>query len=329
MQYTTLGSTSLRVSRLAFGAGPVPELMTENQQDRQRNVVKRALDCGINWFDTAATYGQGKSEANLGATLAALGASHDVYLATKVRVLPDQVDNIPQAVHESVAGSLHRLQVDRITLLQVHNAITAKRGDEPTSLTPADVLGPNGMLETFRQLQEDGVVGHVGITGIGQADALREIVRSGQIDTIQVPFNLMNPSAGYALEQRFPEANYGNIMADCKECGVGVFTIRVFAGGALAGRAPSAHTHKTPFFPLDLYQRDQQRAAVLCSQLGDSISTKEAALRFAVNHSGVNAAIIGFGAEQHLDEAEVWSERGALSEQTLSQIERWDYLGES
>jgi len=75
---------------------------------------------------------------------------------------------------------------------------------------------------------------------------------------------------------------------------MGVFAIRVFAGGALLGQEPSAHTLKTPFFPLDLYERDRRRAGG-----GD---LKEAALRFVLDDDRVHAAIVGVGSPGHVDE---------------------------
>ena len=102
-----------------------------------------------------------------------------------------------------------------VALLQLHNSITAKRGDEPTSLTPGDELGAGGVLEAFRELQAEGLVEHLGLTGIGQPGAMREAVGSGAFDTMQVPFNALNPSAGYPMPAGFGETDYGNIIADC------------------------------------------------------------------------------------------------------------------
>jgi len=79
---------------------------------------------------------------------------------------------------------------------------------------------------------------------------------------------------------------------------MGIFAIRVFAGGALLGHEPSAHTYKTPFFPLDLYQRDRQRAA----EVARGGSLKEAALRFVLDDIRVHSAIIGFGSPEHVEE---------------------------
>ena len=66
MQYRTLGRTGLEISVVSFGAGPISTLMVGNEGDRQRCVVEYAIEQGVNWFDTAATYGGGQSEANLG-----------------------------------------------------------------------------------------------------------------------------------------------------------------------------------------------------------------------------------------------------------------------
>jgi len=325
MLYTDLGRTGLRISRIAFGTGPVPEVMTQDRLPQQLALVRHALDTGVNWFDTAATYGQGESEQNLAVALAEIGASNEVHIATKVRIMPNQLDDIPTAVRRSVANSRKRLQINQIALLQVHNSVTAERGDEPTSLTPADILEADGMLESFRRLRDEGVVRHLGITAIGQAEPLREVIRSGQFDTIQVPYNLVNPSAGQDVDERFEESNYGNIIAECERLRMGVFAIRVFAGGALAGRPPSAHTHTTKFFPLDLFVRDQQRAKRLVQLLGAGLGVKEAAVRFALSHPGINSAIIGFGEPDQIDQVIDMAARGTLSEDLLVRLRQLDY----
>src|SRR4029078_6796728 len=82
MEYRTLGRTGLRVSAVAFGAGPVSGLMTGDDHAAQRATVERAVTRGVNWIDTAPGYGQGKSEANLGRVLADFDAEEDLYVAT-------------------------------------------------------------------------------------------------------------------------------------------------------------------------------------------------------------------------------------------------------
>lgn len=303
MRYRTLGKTGIQVSELAFGAGPISTLLVGDDQARQRAVVEHAIRAGVNWFDTAATYGGGQSERSLGRVLAELGAAGRVHVATKVRLVGDDLADIRGAVGRSVRASLERLQLNRVTLLQLHNSITARRGDEPTSLTPEDVLGSGGVADAFDELRSAGLVEHAGITGIGQPSALSEVIRSGRLATMQVPYHLLNPSAGRDMPDDFNETDYGNIIADCAAKGMGVLAIRVFAGGALLGNSPSPHTFKTPFFPLALYQRDQQRATRLQEFLGPGRRLAHEAVRFALAHPQIHSAIIGFGQTWQVDEA--------------------------
>jgi aryl-alcohol dehydrogenase-like predicted oxidoreductase len=198
---------------------------------------------------------------------------------------------------------LERLRLPRVTLLQLHNSVTRNRGDEPTSLTPGDVLGRGGVLEAFQELRDEGLALHLGLTGIGQPTSLREVIRSGQFVTIQTPYHLLNPSAGRDMPEDFPETNYGNIIADCARAGMGVLAIRVFAGGALLGNPPSPHTFKTPFFPLDLYRRDEARARRLAEMLGPERRLSREAIRFSLAHPQVHAALLGFRALEEIDEA--------------------------
>jgi aryl-alcohol dehydrogenase-like predicted oxidoreductase len=303
MQYRPLGKTGIQISALAFGAGPVSTLMVGEDCDRQRAVVSRALGAGINWFDTAATYGNGQSERSLGRQLAELSAASRVHVATKVRFMPTDLDDFRRVARQSFMESLHRLQLSRVTLLQLHNSITRRRGDEPTSITPEDVLGPNGVLAAFRELQKEGLVDHLGLTGIGNPGSLREVVRSGNFATMQVPYHLLNPSAGQVMDESFDETNYGNIIQDCGEMGMGVLAIRVLAGGALAGNEPSPHTLKTPFFPLALYERDRARAEQLRVAIGPNRELPKEAIRFVLAHPHISAALIGFGEPSQIDEA--------------------------
>jgi aryl-alcohol dehydrogenase-like predicted oxidoreductase len=297
--HRTLGRTGLNVSAVAFGAGPVSGLMTGTDHAAQFATVERAIAAGVNWFDTAPGYGQGASEANLGRVLEELGAADRVHIATKVRVPPDSLDRISDYVRRSVEESLQRLRVPCVTLLQLHNGITHARDDEPAAITPRDVLGPGGVAEALARIRDAGLVRHVGLTGTGHPDAMREVVRSGAFDTMQVPFNMLNPSAGAPGAVADGETDYGNIIADCAAAGMGVFAIRVFAGGALLDQPPSAHTLRTPYFPLALYERDAERARHL---LGDRAGRAGVAVRFVLSHPAVTSAIIGFGSPDHVEE---------------------------
>lgn len=85
MEYRKLGKTGIRVSAVAFGAGPASGWMDELGPDEQCATIRRALDIGINWFDTAAGYGNGLSELSLGQAFARLGLPEGAHIAAKVR----------------------------------------------------------------------------------------------------------------------------------------------------------------------------------------------------------------------------------------------------
>ena len=212
MQYRTLGSTDIEVSRIAFGAGPVAAIMIGEDAQKQMELVRYALDQGVNWFDTAAGYGEGRAEQNLGSALNRIDAARAVHLATKVRLTADQLSDIPASIRASVTASRQRLQVSRLSLLQLHNAITQSRDDEPTSITPHDVLGPDGVWEALDGLRQEGIVRWLGITALGQAGPLKEVIGSGRFDTIQTPYNLVNPTAGMDAADTFAEVDYGNAI---------------------------------------------------------------------------------------------------------------------
>jgi aryl-alcohol dehydrogenase-like predicted oxidoreductase len=311
MQYRRLGRTDLQVSALSFGAGPVSTVMVgQADEQRQLEVVARALDAGINWFDTAATYGQGASERNLGKALRQLGRRERLHIATKVRFIGDDLANMRDAVRRSVEESLERLQVSQVTLLQLHNSITASREDEPTSITPQDVLQSAGVLDAMRAVQQDGLVRSIGLTGIGQPAALKEVIASSEFDTVQTPYHLLNPSAGLATSIALADSNYGNIIEECARADMGVFAIRVLAGGALADNPPSPHTLKTPFFPLALYERNRGQAQRLQARLGQSRPLADEAIRFVLAHPHIHSAIVGFGDTGHIDRAVAAMEAG-------------------
>ncbi len=307
MQYTTLGRTGLRVSRVAFGCGPVSGLMTGDNHDLQCEAVRTALERGINWFDTAPGYGQGSSERTLGRVLKELQGktAAPFHLATKVRLDPECGESFQSQIQRSVESSLQRLQAERVTLLQLHNGMTQSTGDEPCSLSVERILGHGGVAESLCSLREQGLVGFIGLTGTGHPDAMKEVLRSEKFDTIQAPFNVLNPSAGAEMSPGSDDRNYGNIFEVCQQLNLGVFAIRVFAAGALLGAPPGRHTLTTPFFPLSLYEQDLQQAARMADDgpAGTHVSTGMA-LEFVLQHPAVHSAIIGFGTPDHIVSAD-------------------------
>ena len=319
MRYRTLANSGLRISELAVGAGPISQLFVGEDRAALRDTVERALTAGVNWFDTAATYGEGQSERNLGRALAELGAVEQVHVATKVRIMPERLAEPAAAVRDSLTASLDRLGLPRVTLLQIHNSITTRAGSQPTSITPAHVLAPGGVLDALRALRAAGLVEHFGLTGMGDRSALLEAINTGQFATIQVPYNVLDarafkPSAATSDEAATTKEDpldYAALVDECGRRGVAVLAIRVLAGGALAGHPPSPHTLKTPFFPLAVYRRNVARAEQLPVLLPAGMSREEAALRFVLSHSAVASAIVGFSTPAQVEEMAGFAAAGA------------------
>ena len=321
MKYRTLGRTGIEVSEIALGTGPISGLMTGDDIERQTATLRKAQQLGVNWIDTAAGYGKGQSETSLGIALAQLDNSlGPMHVATKVRITSKQNQDVDAEIRTSVEQSLERLGRESVTLLQLHNAVTPRRGDQATSLTPDDILRSNGVLSAFRQLQNEGLCRYLGITGTGDADSLIRLVETAEFDTIQIPFNLVNPTAGYSVPPGFQETNYGQIANLARDKEMGVFAIRVFAAGALLGNPPTDYTRNSPYFPLSLYQRDMAAADRMVGHLQDTMSLKEAALRFPLTHVAVTAAIVGVKSDAEINEVVELSQRGPIDEGILAGI---------
>jgi aryl-alcohol dehydrogenase-like predicted oxidoreductase len=223
--------------------------------------------------------------------------------------------------------------MQRITLLQLHNSLTARRGDEPTSITPGDVLGPGGVLEAMEALRKAGVVRHLGLTGLGQPAAVGEVIQSGSFEAIQTPYNVLDPRAGRRLPSDVEDTDDGDVIGQSARQGLGVLAIRVLAGGALAGQPPSAHTLKTLFFPLALFRRDEQRAVQLgrwlAQQPSGGLSLKEVALRYVLFEPRVASAIIGFANAEEVDEAAASLQAGPLPAELSARLAaaEWRSMG--
>ena len=110
MKYRTLGKSGLRVSEVGYGCGNVGGLMIRGSEEERVEAVKRALELGINYFDTAALYGGGQSEENLGKVWSLLRP--DAIVATKFNINEEDIGDIKGAVQSSLEGSLNRLGFD-------------------------------------------------------------------------------------------------------------------------------------------------------------------------------------------------------------------------
>ena len=320
MKYNILGRTGLRVSQLGFGCGSIGGLLVRGDYPTMRAVVSRAIELGINYFDTAPIYGNGQSEVNLGAVMRELKAN--ALIGTKVRLTGEDMGQIGDAISRSVEGSLRRLSRATIDLIQLHNRIGFHRQPEQDRLGLQDL---DMVRRAFETLQQQGKVRFWGITGLGVSEALHEAIATGGFQAVQVPYNLLNPSAGATVPPNFPFQDYGQLIEHAAREEMGVIAIRILAGGALSGTAerhPVAAKSVNPIASEQVYSGDVARALRYTFLVEDGVVSNlvEAAVRFVVSKSSVSTALLGISSPDQIEQAVKYVERGPLPGDTLGHI---------
>ena len=318
------GNTGLVVSELILGAGYVGGIVIHGDDDTRRTLIRRLLEAGINWIDTAESYGQGASEQALGWLLAELPADQKSYISTKFRLDPARLDDIPGQIERSLTGSLERLRMDRVDLYQLHNPL----GQDGFDIS--HVLGAGGVCDSLDKLKAQGLFDHIGFTALGDAAQCKELIASGRVASAQVYYNLLNPSAGRAVGGdgggNWPTTDFGNLIATCQDNGVAVMNIRIFAGGALA--APEPHGREAPITKNADVAVEHARAEKLLAALPDGQGSRaQAAVRFGLAHPGVSGVVLGLAELSHLEEALAAAEMGPMDGAVIDQLQSfWDQV---
>ena len=324
MNYRTLGRTGLRVSEVGFGCGNVGGLMVRGSFHEQLEGVQWALDLGVNYFDTAPSYGDGLSETNLGRVLDHL--KPQAWVATKVN-LRHGLDDIKGAARRSLEESLKRLGRDSVDIFQLHDGITMQRGGGISGETIGldDVLGKDGVADAFDDLRSEGLIRFAGFTGNGDTSALHKVVDSGRFDVVQAYYNLLNPSAGVSIPSGFVGHDFRHLIDRAAGHEMGVVVIRVMAAGALGG-ASSRQGHASPTIGSPMvtdsaYDADEERASKLDFLVsGDIRSRPQAAVRFALMHTGVSTVLVGFSSRAQIEEGASASEKRPIPHEALSRL---------
>ena len=319
MDYRTLGRTGLRVGALGFGCGNVGGLLIRGTPAERERAVARALELGINYFDTAPLYGDGQSETNLGQVIRALKPR--LYVGTKFRVPDVPAAELPAAVVRSLEESLKRLGLPRVDLLQCHNLVTRERSGRSVSVKDMrDAIAP-----ALIRLVEQGKIDFYGMTALGETAALHEVLDAATVQTAQVCFNLLNPSAAHSLPPRFPAQDFGRLLDHAARSRIGVIVIRVLAAGALSGteaRHPIAVPTVDPIGSAPEYAVDVRRARMLEALVkeGHASSLVEASLRFALTSDVVSTVLLGYSSLDHLEYAAASVAKGPLSAAALARL---------
>ena len=319
MEKRRFGRTGIDVSLLGFGCGAVGGLMIKGTAADQECAVARALELGINYFDTAQMYGNGESERNLGRVLKTLRP--DVYVGTKVRLPPTERSDIGRAIAASLDASLQRLQLERVDLFQFHNAITSTtNGADFAAETVLDEV-----VAAFERLRAQGKFRFFGITANGETAALHRVVDARAFDSGQVSYNLLNPSPAGSLPAGYPAQDYADLLGHMQTADMGVINIRVLAAGALSGteeRHPLGSPPPAPIGSGADYSRDVQRARRFLPLIrdGHADSLIELAIRYPLAQPAVSTVLVGYSTLDQLDYAARAVEKGPLPEATIERI---------
>ena len=320
METRIFGRTGIRLSVLGFGCGAVGGLMVRGDQLDQERTIARAIDAGVNYFDTAVQYGNGESEKNLGRILQQLKPRNAI-VGTKVRLPSASFDRIADTVATSLEHSLMRLRRDRVDIFHLHNAITEHGGGE--ALSVRQVLGE--VVPAFQRLRQQGKTRFLGLTAVGETAALAQVIDARAFDSAQVVYNMLNPTAATELPADYPAQDYGRLFDHTVAAGVGVVGIRVLAGGALSGsteRHPIASPPPEPIGSATNYDADVLRARRLMPLVkeGFASSLTEAATRFAFAQPAIGTILVGMATPQQFEDALAAVQKGPLPPAALERL---------
>jgi aryl-alcohol dehydrogenase-like predicted oxidoreductase len=280
--------------------------MVGDDVDLQVAAVRAALAGGVNFFDTAAAYGDGKSETSLGRALAIAGAAPAV--SSKVLITADQLGDIRAATLASVAASLKRLRLDRLDGLVLHNRVAWQRDpDRIVGIGPLlsvdDVLGP--YAAAIADLRASGLVRVAGFTTFGgEPSAIDEVAAAGIFDVINADFSAARPTAGHPLPVP-GQPDYRSVIDRCAAYGLTSLAIRVLGNGRLV----RPDVLRTPL---------ETAVAGFLRQAAGSVAA--GAIRFALSKPGVTSAIIGFSHPDHVHDAVAAAAAGPLPAGRLRQF---------
>ncbi len=229
------------------------------------------------------------------------------------------------AAINAIEAALKRLNRGRIDVIQLHTRVTRERkAGKRFSLTPHEVLGPGGVVDGFKIMRDRGRIGYFGFSGLGDIQALHELVESGEFHAFQPYYNLLNPSAGQPVPNNFSALDYQLIIDRAAAVGMGAFVIRVLAAGVLtAAPVTDDQVSKEPMSPVSDYILDVQRAEKLQLALNvEGRDLAQVAIRFALMKPEVSTVLVGFSNKAHINEAVACSGAYGLSNEQMSELRR-------
>ncbi|OQP47758.1 oxidoreductase [Niastella yeongjuensis] len=286
MEYVQLGKSDMRVSRIAFGCMSLGEEDTANEK-----ILYRALDLGINFFDTADLYAKGMNEVSVGKAFKRY--RDKVYIATKVgnqwRADGSGWDWNPRKEYilTEVEKSLQRLQIDYIDLYQLHGGTIDDNIDES--------------IEAFELLKQQGKIRYYGISSI-RPNVIREYIKRSNIVSVMMQYSLLD---------RRPEETCLSLL---HENNIGVLARGAVAQGLLVNKPPKPYLNYTP-------QEVEKAAAAINALSRNQRNTAQTALRYVLHHPAITTAVAGIRTMQQLEEAVATFKTPLLTNQDITTLQ--------
>src|SRR5260221_5517728 len=295
MEYVNLGATGLKVSRLCLGTMTYGSKNWREwvlEEDESRPFIRRALEAGINFFDTADMYSLGKSEEILGRALKEFGPSRDrVVIATKVYNPmgddPNQRGLSRKHIFHAIDDSLRRLGTDYVDLYQIH------RFDSSTPIEET--------LSALNDVVRAGKARYLGASSMWawQFSAMLHLAQSRgwtRFVTMQNHYNLI-----YREEER-------EMIPLCRSKGIGLIPWSPLARGLLAAREADTVRARTDVYAKQIYggmvESDQKVVErVRSTAKAHSVPPAQIALAWLLHKPGITAPILGASKPHHLDDA--------------------------
>ncbi len=274
MEYRELGRTAMKVSSVSFGTAPLGDMFGRASAESGTAAVHRALDAGINLFDSSPYYGNGLAEERLGAALK--GHRDEVFVSTKAgRYGDDDFDFGPDRLRRGVEESLRLLQTDHLDILMLHDI-------EFVDLAPV-------LTESFavlRQLKDEGKTRFIGMSGYPMA-TLRRVVEETDVDVV------LSYSHATLLDQCLSE----RLLPVAAEHGVGVINAAAVTLGLLTPGPSRIRVH-----PADApIIAAAERIKAICADAGVDVAFL--ANQFAIQRSGCATTVVGTVNPRNLDSA--------------------------
>ncbi len=298
MDIATLGKTGLQVSRL--GMGGLFASADNGQGDAAVATLQRAYDLGVNYLDTAPSYGE--SESVLGKVFKETG--RPPILSTKVGAKPPAFDpQNPDIIRTSIENSLQVMGLDCVDILMIHEPDRPGQNDWWTDM--AAVEGP--VLEVLGECKERGLIKHIGLGGTGVTE-MHHLIRSGKFDVVLTAFN-------YSILYREAEEL---VISEAKRQGMGVVAGSPLQQGGLATKYDVIYDDSI-YWLHPLRRQQFKDLYALCDELGMTIA--DMAVRFVVSNPNIDTLLMGARNVQEVEQNVASIETGPLPDDVLARLD--------